>query len=67
VLPPIAEVEESMPRIKSDERPTMLIRVPRDVKEWLEREAARTLASQNSEVVRCIRARMESEQARAAN
>ena len=37
----------------------LLIRLPPDVKRWLEREAARNAGSQNSEVVRCIRDRME--------
>jgi hypothetical protein len=40
----------------------MLLRVPVDVKTWLEQQASRTLSSQNSEVIRSIRARMESEQ-----
>jgi hypothetical protein len=40
---------------------TVLLRLPPDVKSWVEKEAARTLASQNSEILRCIRARMDSE------
>jgi hypothetical protein len=40
----------------------VLVRVPQELKSWLEREAARNLSSQNSEIVRSIRARMESEQ-----
>jgi predicted transcriptional regulator len=40
----------------------VLIRVPEDVKKWLEREAERNLSSQSSEAVRALRARMESEQ-----
>jgi hypothetical protein len=44
---------------KFTDRAEMLIRLPRDVKSWLEKEAARTLASQNSEIIRCIRARMD--------
>jgi hypothetical protein len=36
--------------------------MPKDVKIWLEREAARNAASQNSEIIRCIRARMDAEQ-----
>jgi hypothetical protein len=40
----------------------MLIRVPVDVKAWLEAEARRNLSSQSSEIIRSIRARMESEQ-----
>jgi hypothetical protein len=41
----------------------MLIRVPPDLKMWLEQEAARNLSSQSSEIVRSIRARKEAEQA----
>jgi hypothetical protein len=37
----------------------MVIRVPREMKSWLEREAERNCASQNSEVVRSIRLRMD--------
>jgi hypothetical protein len=35
------------------------VRLPPDVKRWLEREADRNSASQNSEIVRSIRVRME--------
>ena len=44
------------------DRATMVIRLPKDVKGWLEREAQRTGASQNSEIVRSLRARMDQEQ-----
>jgi hypothetical protein len=44
----------------------MLIRVPSDLKAWLEQEAARNLSSQSSEVIRSIRARKEAEQRAAA-
>lgn len=44
----------------------VLVRLPADVKAWLENEARKTLASQNSEIVRCIRARMEAEPSREA-
>jgi hypothetical protein len=37
------------------------IRVPPDVKRWLEQEAARNLSSQSSEIIRSIRMRMEAE------
>jgi hypothetical protein len=47
---------------QSDDRSQILVRLPRDVKDWIEKEAARTLASQNSEIVRCIRYRMDREQ-----
>lgn len=35
------------------------IRFPSDVKSWLEAQAARNGSSQNSEVIRAIRERME--------
>lgn len=35
------------------------LRLPGDVKAWLEREAAKHGSSQNSEVIRAIRERME--------
>jgi hypothetical protein len=47
---------------KGDDRPQFLVRLPRDVKDWIEKEAAKTLASQNSEIVRSIRYRMDREQ-----
>jgi hypothetical protein len=45
---------------KRTDRAEMVVRMPQDVKGWLEKEAARTGASQNSEIVRSIRSRMES-------
>ena len=39
---------------------TMLVRMPVDVKEWLEKESSRNLSSQGSEVVRAVRLRMQS-------
>jgi hypothetical protein len=39
----------------------VLVRLPPDVKLWLEREAARNAGSRNSEIVRSIRKRMDSE------
>jgi hypothetical protein len=39
----------------------VLVRLPLDVKQWLVLEAERTLATQNSEIIRSIRARMDSE------
>lgn len=44
----------------------VLVRLPAEVKAWVENEARRTLASQNSEIVRCIRARMEGGSSRKA-
>ena len=40
----------------------ILVRLPVEMKIWLEIEAARNGASQNSEIVRTIRARMDGEQ-----
>jgi hypothetical protein len=40
----------------------MSLKVPADVKKWLERQSARNLSSQASEVVRALRSAMEAEQ-----
>jgi hypothetical protein len=53
--------------VRKEETATVLLRLPKDVKDWVEKEAARTLASQNSEIIRSIRARMDSEPKRAAD
>jgi hypothetical protein len=39
----------------------MLVRIPADIKRWLESEAKRNLSSQASEIVRSLRVRMEAE------
>jgi hypothetical protein len=39
-----------------------LVRLPHDVKAFIKREAERNCGSQNSEIVRSIRARMDAEQ-----
>lgn len=41
------------------DRQPMQLRLPNDVKDWLAQEAARNGSSQNSEVIRSIRERME--------
>jgi hypothetical protein len=51
---------------KHSDRAEMVVRMPKDVKDWLEKEAAKTGASQNSEIVRSLRARMDLEQQRGA-
>lgn len=48
------------------ETTTFLIRLPNDVLSWVEREASRSLATRNSEIVRMIRAKMDSEQPKRA-
>lgn len=50
--------------VRKKETTAVLLRIPKDVKVWLEKEAARTLASRNSEVLRCIRERMDRELSR---
>jgi hypothetical protein len=45
----------------------MLVRVPVDLKRWLERQSQKSFASQNAEVIRCIRERMEAEQRAASS
>jgi hypothetical protein len=44
----------------SKEQPTksVLLRLPLEVAEWLDNQAARTLASRNSEIIRTLRDRM---------
>jgi hypothetical protein len=49
--------------IRKDEAERLLVRLPRDVKAWLQREAARNCASLNGEIIRSIRARMEPDRA----
>jgi hypothetical protein len=44
------------------ETKVVMLRLPYDVKAWIEKESARTMASQNSEVIRLIRARMDAEE-----
>ncbi|NYS24603.1 hypothetical protein HUK65_06325 [Rhodobacteraceae bacterium 2376] len=42
-----------------NDRKPMQLRLPPDLKAWIEAEAAKNGASQNSEVIRAIRDRME--------
>jgi hypothetical protein len=44
--------------IRKNEAERVLVRLPRELKAWIEREAARNGASQNSEIIRAIRTRM---------
>lgn len=43
--------------------PPFGLRLPADLKAWIEREAERNSSSQNSEIVRSVRERMEKAQA----
>jgi hypothetical protein len=42
------------------------IRFPRDIKQWVEREAANNFRSQNAQVLAILKERMEREQEKAA-
>jgi hypothetical protein len=46
---------------KTADRAEMLIRLPLDIKAWLEQEAVHNASSQNSEIVRALRHRMKAE------
>jgi hypothetical protein len=52
--------------MNQDQPVKVLVRVPQDLKSWIEREAERNLSSQNSEIVRSLRYRMESESEKVA-
>jgi hypothetical protein len=44
----------------------VLIRLPLDVNAWVSKEAARTLSSRNSEIIRTLRDRMDAEESKKA-
>jgi hypothetical protein len=48
--------------MKRDDVRVLILRVPSHQRDWLEQEAERNRSSMNSEAVRAIRLRMESEQ-----
>jgi hypothetical protein len=43
---------------RKDDAEQFLLRLPHELKRWIEREASFNGASQNSEIIRAIRARM---------
>ena len=45
--------------MRTAETTNVLIRLPVDAKTWLEQQAQRNGSSQNSEIIRCVRDRME--------
>lgn len=49
---------DSMEPSMADRKP-MQLRLPKEVKDWLHQEAHRNASSQNSEVIRALRERME--------
>jgi hypothetical protein len=38
------------------------LRIPSDMRAWIEKEASRTMGSLNNEILRCIRAKMDEQQ-----
>jgi hypothetical protein len=56
----------SMSDETGEERRPLLIRLPHEVASWIEKEAARNRASRNSEIIRAIRLRMDTEPKRVA-
>jgi hypothetical protein len=49
--------------IRKHESANVLVRLPPALKAWIVEEAAKNCASHNSEIVRCVRERMERERA----
>lgn len=47
--------------------PQLKIRIPKDLKSFISLQAERNKSSQNSEIVRCIRERMDRERKTATN
>lgn len=45
--------------MNSRKLPQIVVRMPTDVKEWINAQAEKNYGSQNSEIVRCIREKME--------
>ena len=52
-------------RVEAERQP-LVVRLPHDIKAWLESEALRNGGSQSSEVVRILRARLDNEQPKKA-
>jgi hypothetical protein len=48
---------------KSQETESVSIRVPREIKDWLEREAAHNFRSQNAQVLAILKERMDQQAA----
>jgi type II secretory pathway component PulC len=45
--------------VNSRDLPKIVVRLPRDVKNWLVKQAAENASSQTSEIVRAVRERMQ--------
>jgi hypothetical protein len=48
--------------VTSQNLPKIIVRLPKDVKNWLLEQAAENASSQTSEIVRAVRERMERQQ-----
>lgn len=59
----VKKEQTARPKIIGGDRVEMPVRLPSDMKHWIEKQAARYGGSQNSEIVRIIRMRMETEKA----
>ena len=53
--------------VKNADRAELVIRMPRAIKAWIEQQAARNGSSQNSEVIKSLRARMDEQLERISN
>ena len=49
---------------KAETTTGLMVRVPPDCREWLKEQAKRNVSSQNAEIVRAVRERMQREAAR---
>jgi len=58
-MAPFALSKQGARMNERDERSRLMVRLPADLKAWLAAEAVRNGASQNSEIVRAVRERME--------
>jgi len=47
--------------VRKDEADRMLLRLPHELMDWIQKEAKRNGASKNSEIIRSVRVRMDSE------
>jgi hypothetical protein len=55
-----------MVRKEETKTTTFLIRLPNDLLSWVEQEAARSLATRNSEIVRSLRDKMDEQSSKKA-
>ncbi len=51
--------------MKTDNRSSLTLRLPRELKDWLNAKAKENFTSQNDEIIRCIMASKKNEKAEA--